>query len=357
MLFGGIEGFTIFRPNEIVYNKTIPPVYITDLLVFNRPVIPGDDHKILSAPIDQLDEIHIPYSYSVFTLKFTALNYTHTVKNKYAYILENFDRKWIEVDDRREATYTNLDPGKYTFKVIACNNDGVWNIKGAVLNIIIDPPWYLSIWAKMAYLIMIIIGIYLLVLYIIHLFDKQKKKLEEEKKHKLLVQQKQFEEEAIRSEREILRLRQEKLESEISYKSNELASLALHNSHKNEILIAIKEDLENLPTDNPDESNKLIQKIISSIHQDIELDHNWNQFELHFDEVHENFLKRLKEKYPDLKPLYIKLCAYIRMRLSSKQMASLMNTSLASVEKNRYRLREKLKLEEGVKLTDFIEKF
>jgi len=89
----------------------------------------------------------------------------------------------------------------------------------------------------------------------------------------------------------------------------------------------------------------------------MELDDKWSQFELFFDEVHENFLNRLREKYPDLKPLYIKLCAYIRMKLSSKQIASLMNTSLASVEKNRYRLRDKLKLEDGIKLTDYIEKF
>jgi len=357
MLFGGIEGFNIFRPSEIVNNNTIPPVYITNLLVFNKPVFPGDDHKILSAPIDQLDEIHLPYSYSVFTLKFTALNYIHTSKNQYAYILENFEKKWNEVGNKREATYTNLDPGTYYFRVRACNNDGIWNNEGAQLKIIIDPPWYFSIWAKMAYLIMIIIGLYMLSLYIIHLFNKQKKKLEDEKKHKLEQQQKQFEEESDKSEKEILRLRQEKLENQISYKSNELASLALHNSHKNEILIAIKEDLENLPSDDPEENENRIKKIINSIQQDMDLDENWNQFELYFDEVHENFLKRLREKYPDLKPLYIKLCAYIRMRLTSKQIASLMNTSLASVEKNRYRLREKLSLEEGIKLTDYIEKF
>jgi archaellum component FlaC len=87
----------------------------------------------------------------------------------------------------------------------------------------------------------------------------------------------------------------------------------LHFSHKNEILISIKEDLEKVLNNNQEESIQMVKKIIGSIQNDLTLDDNWNQFELHFDEVHENFLKRFKETYPDLKPLYLKLCAYIRM--------------------------------------------
>ncbi len=396
MLFGGIEGFNMFRPEEIKDNLTIPPVYITELLIFNKTVTPGDKHKIMDVPIDQLQEVHIPYEYSVITLRFTALNYTHTSKNKYSYILDNFEKKWNNVVSKREATYTNLDPGTYIFRVRACNNDGIWNMEGTTLKIIIDPPWYYTIWAKIIYLLVILLMLYLLVRYIINLFKKQKLKLENEKKQKLLIQQKKFEEEAmqaekeilelknqrllhelfvleqekkynekseqlkqeqLKAEKEILKLKQEKLENEISYKSNELASLALHFSHKNEILIAIKEDMEKLSIDNLDESVNLVKKTLKSIQDDLELDDNWHQFELHFDEVHQDFLKRFKEKYPDLKPMYLKLCAYIRMKLTSKQIAALTNTSLASVEKNRYRLREKLSLEEGIKLTDFIEKF
>jgi streptogramin lyase len=396
MLFGGIEGFNIFNPANIRDNMNIPPVYITELLIFNKRVIPGDDHHVLDVPIDQVKQIRLPYDYSVITLKFTAINYTHTTKNRYAYFLENFEKQWNEVGNKREATYTNLDPGTYVFHVRACNNDGIWNMEGSTLMIIIDPPWYLTVWAKIIYVLLIICALILLAWYISNLFKRQKRKMEIEKKRKLLAQQKQFEDDAIkaereilelknqklqnelfvleqekrltekseqlkqeqlRSEKEILKLQQEKLKNEISYKSNELASLALHFSHKNEILISIKEDLEKVLNNDREESSQMVKKIISSIQNDLTLDDNWNQFELHFDEVHENFLKRFKETYPDLKPLYLKLCAYIRMKLTSKQIASLMNTSLASVEKNRYRLREKLQLEEGTRLTDFIEKF
>lgn len=357
LLFGGIEGFNMFKPADIKDNMNIPPVYITELLIFNKPVVPGDEHYVLEVPVDQVKEIRLPYDYSVFTLRFTAINYTHTSKNRYSFFLENFEKEWNEAGLKREATYTNLDPGTYFFHVRACNNDGIWNMEGTSLKIIVDPPWYLTTWAKLIYLFLVFLILFLLVLYVLNLFRRQTRKLEIEKKRKLQAQQKQFEEEAMKAEKEILKLQQEKLKNEISYKTNELASLALHYSHKNETLIAIKENLEKISEVNPQESYQLVKQIINSIQNDLELDENWNQFELHFDEVHENFLKRFKERYPDLRPIYLKLCAYIRMKLTSKQIASLMNTSLASVEKNRYRLKEKLNLAEGIKLTDFIEKF
>jgi ligand-binding sensor domain-containing protein len=396
LLFGGIEGFNMFKPSEIRDNITIPPVYITELLIFNNPVNPGDYHNLLSVPIDQTKEIRLPSKYSVFTLRFTALNYTHTIKNRYAYYLENFETKWNEVGNKREATYTNLDPGTYYFHVRACNNDGIWNLEGASLKIIIDPPWYQSNLAKLIYVALSILFISALALYLIYIFKRQKRKMEIEKKRKLNAQKRQFEEEAMKAEREILELmnqklenelyvleqkkilnekneqlrqeqlkaekeilnlHQEKLKNEISFKTNKLASLALHYAHKNEILISIKEDLKKVPHDNLELNSQMVKKIINSIETDLDLDENWSQFELHFDEVHENFLKRFREKYPDLRPIYLKLSAYIRMKLSSKQIAALMNTSLASVEKNRHRLKEKLNLDEGIKLSDYIEKF
>jgi len=396
-LFGGIEGFNAFHPSSVKDNEVVPPVYITDLFIFNQQVVPGDQFQVLEKPISSVKEVRLSYNYNVFTIKFSALNYTNTVKNKYAYILEKFEKKWNYVGNKREATYTNLDPGVYTFKVKACNNDGVWNETGASIRIIIDPPWYNKAWANSIKVVLGIFAIYILFLFIEQKFVKQRKKLEAEKKQKLLIQQRMYEEEALDAERqilllknqqlindkqvfeqekqlrikeeqhkdeqrkaeqEILSLQQEKLENDISFKSKELASLALSNSHKNEILISIKDDLEIIISDKlPEPANSSLRKIISSIQNDLNLDDNWNQFELHFDQVHENFLKRLKEKFPQLKPTYLKLCAYIRMRLTSKQISALMNSTIASVEKSRYRLREKLNMEEGQKLTEFIEKF
>jgi DNA-binding NarL/FixJ family response regulator len=133
--------------------------------------------------------------------------------------------------------------------------------------------------------------------------------------------------------------------------------MALHNSHKNEILIGIKDDLDKLETKDSAEKLIIIKKIRSSIDNDLALDSDWSQFELHFDEVHENFLSRIKVKYPELRPIYMKLCVCIRMKLTTKQIAALLKTSAASVEKNKYRLREKLQLSEEIRLTDFIQNF
>ena len=146
MFFGGVQGFNSFFPKNLIDNDYIPPVVLTDFLLFNQSVAIGADSP-LQIQISFADEIVLTHEQSVFTFKFAALNYRFSAKNQYAYMLEGFDQAWTNVDSsQRSATYTHLDPGTYTFRVKASNNDGVWNDIGTAIRLIITPPWWRTWW-------------------------------------------------------------------------------------------------------------------------------------------------------------------------------------------------------------------
>jgi len=146
--FGGVNGFNLFSPDNMPENATPPPVVLTDFQLFNRTVPVGEDSPLKKA-INVADEISLRYDQDVFRLRFAALNYSASQKNRYAYKLEGFDQDWRYTDaNERSATYTKLPPGQYVFRVKASNNDGVWNERGVALPITIIPPWWLTWWFR-----------------------------------------------------------------------------------------------------------------------------------------------------------------------------------------------------------------
>ncbi len=148
LFFGGVGGFNAFYPSQLNDNPNIPPVVLTDLQLFNQPVAIGGDSP-LQQHINLADQITLSHDQSVFSFKFSALNYRSPEKNQYAYKMEGFDHDWTYVDSqRRFATYTNLDPGSYTFRVKASNNDGLWNEQGVSIKIVITPPWWKTWWFR-----------------------------------------------------------------------------------------------------------------------------------------------------------------------------------------------------------------
>ncbi|MBK8901293.1 MAG: response regulator [Anaerolineaceae bacterium] len=149
LFFGGVNGFNGFYPDELVDNPTAPPVVLTDFELFNQPVQIGAEDSPLKQAINVASNITLHYDQSVFRFQFAALNYTNPQKNQYAYKLEGFDQDWQYTDsNRRFATYTNLDPGNYVFRVKASNNDGVWNEEGTAVTITITPPWWETWWFR-----------------------------------------------------------------------------------------------------------------------------------------------------------------------------------------------------------------
>ena len=153
LVFGSSKGLVIFNPTNISQNLTPPPVVITDIQVLNKSLKKNQDGSQLKHSISQIHHLTLNHNQSVFSFQFAALNYHQPESNQYAYKLVGFDDHWNFVGTRRWASYTNLDPGQYTFHVKATNNDGLWNEKGTELSLTILPPWWLTWWAYCIYLI------------------------------------------------------------------------------------------------------------------------------------------------------------------------------------------------------------
>jgi len=148
MYFGNSKGFVTFYPGSIKPDTHIPPVAITGFYIFNKPVQPGPESP-LEKPVTETKSVTLSHSQNVFSIEFAALNYSAPEEIKYKYMLGGFDKEWNYCDaSHRLATYTNLDPGKYTFKVTAANEDGLWNPEGTAISILVNPPWWDTLWFK-----------------------------------------------------------------------------------------------------------------------------------------------------------------------------------------------------------------
>ncbi|WP_422361996.1 two-component regulator propeller domain-containing protein [Reichenbachiella sp.] len=154
MLFGGIDGFNRFKPDEIKKNTYEPPVYFSDFKLFNQSVKVGSESP-LNKNIRKTEKINLTYDQNDFSFEFAALSFSQTSKNEYAYQLVNYDEGWQNVGNRREAYYTNVPPGYYVFKVKGTNNDGIYSKHEASVEIVISPAWYNTYWAYSLYIIII----------------------------------------------------------------------------------------------------------------------------------------------------------------------------------------------------------
>ncbi|MXV17334.1 hybrid sensor histidine kinase/response regulator [Hufsiella ginkgonis] len=148
LYFGGVNGFNSFRNNRIIYNKVPPPVVFTMFSISNKPIIPGAKGSPLQNDISVTNDIVLNYKQASFSVEFAALNFIAPEGNRYAYQLAGQDTAWIYSGAQRKATYTNLAPGEYVFKVKASNNDGVWNGRPAALKITIVPPFWMTWWFR-----------------------------------------------------------------------------------------------------------------------------------------------------------------------------------------------------------------
>jgi ligand-binding sensor domain-containing protein/signal transduction histidine kinase len=155
LYFGGENGFNYFDPHLIKNNPNFPPIVFTDFRLFYKSVNPGNPDYNESSPLKKsvsfTKEIELKYFQDIFSIEFIALNFTHSTKNKYKFKLEGFDPDWVYSGNENQATYTNIDPGAYTFRVMAANNDGIWNPDEASMRIIILPPPWATWWAYILY--------------------------------------------------------------------------------------------------------------------------------------------------------------------------------------------------------------
>jgi signal transduction histidine kinase/ligand-binding sensor domain-containing protein/CheY-like chemotaxis protein len=179
MLFSCCKGLMSFNPGNINPNKYQPPVVITDFRLFYKPVVPGDDSKILKTSISVTKELQLSYNQNVFSFEFTAISFINPEKNRYAFKLDPFDKDWNYTDYKnRVATYTNLPPGDYVFHVKASNNDDVWNEEGTSIRIRITQPFWKSQWFIWSMILFLMALIYIIISLRSRTLRKQKLLLE-----------------------------------------------------------------------------------------------------------------------------------------------------------------------------------
>lgn len=370
----GDEGY--FLINYEAYKKRAEPtsVLISGVRIINKidsTVFGGyyanaaDDKTSINGQVPE-----IGYSWNSLHFDFASSSYGRQEVVEFAYYLEDFDKGWSAWARKNEKEYTYLSPGTYTFKVKARIKDGTESAV-ASYRFIILPPWYRTAWAYAIYLLLAVGCAYSVYRGQKRKFLAQQQKHEEERKRLEYLNQLQAEKhdeeqkqlmylhqlELERNEKEIIRLKNEKLESEIQLKHSELASTTLNLIQKGEMLVKVKEEFVRMKkVSEIDKESEDYKKIIRMLGDD-KMKKNWEQFALHFDKVHSDFLVTLKSRYPNLTPSELKLCAYLRLNLASKEIAQVMNISIKSVELARYRLRKKLQIQPEVNLFNFLLNF
>lgn len=268
----------------------------------------------------------------------------------FQYKLEGLDTDWSGWSERKEIEYTRLPKGDYRFLVRTFNAHGILNVP-IQFKFTVLPIWYAS---TLAYGFYFLAGLLIIVLSQ-YFFRKRinrqhlRIQLEADSKRELERQQ------AIQ---EIISLQNKNLHTEISHKNIQLADATISIIRKNELLIEIKKELEKqkntLASKYP---GRYFEKITSLINKNISSDHDWQMFEALFDQAHQNFFMRLKQAHPELTQSDLKLCAYLKLNLSSKEIAPLLNITNRGVEIRRYRLRKRLGLNVNQNLVEFIMQF
>ncbi|GAB3985793.1 triple tyrosine motif-containing protein [Spirosoma daeguense] len=281
---------------------------------------------------------------STILVTFSTPYYTQPVK--YSYWLENSTRGWSPYATSHQKEFSNLPPGQYVFHL-----KSNLNATETTLSFEIRPPWYWNVWSKLLYFILFVTFCGLI--YVLHLrrVTIQQNRVRKRMETKLRRQEE-------KSQQKIILLQKEQLEQSLIQKSEELANSTMGLIHKNELLMQLKEELNRTKAK---ESSRFpgedFQRITTLIDTNISSERDWKIFETNFNKVHEQFLKRLFDEYPDLGQGDLKLAAYLRMNLSTKEIAQLLNITHRSVELKRYRLRKKLDLQADANLSEFMIKY
>jgi DNA-binding CsgD family transcriptional regulator len=323
------NGYALLRADQPDFSFGIED---KQLMVANIE-IKGRSGLVQNLPLEQ-NTIRIPYNRNSLILSYAFPIFSHGAHSFQSFV-EGLDFAWSDPLDKPVFEFTRIPAGEYTIRVRAFNE---WN-RGSVENritLVVLPPWYLNRISFIAYAVLIIVLLLTSRHLLVRRIRLREKKIQETK------------------EKELIRLRNEKLNADLSFKSQELANSTMAIIKKNEFLLELKETLkrqkEDLGTRFPE---KYYSKLMRKIDNNVSSMDDWKVFEFNFEKAHEKFLQKLINKYPQLTHSDLRLCAYLRMNLSSKEIAPLLRISYRGVENHRYKLRKKLILKKEVNLTDF----
>jgi ligand-binding sensor domain-containing protein len=350
VLLGNENGFIHYDPSQLAsYSKPLR-VFISEVQLSRTDSVLYRGHLFSSSENEPI----LRYKDNSLHFFFSAVGYEYAERNQFSTFLKGYDSKWSEWEGRLNREFTNLREGDYEFYVKARN---IYDTESETLTFKfkVKPPWSRTQPAYIVYLLLILFFIILIVYFIDKRLKYLRRKEELIQRRKFIEREKELQRDALIAEKEVIKLRNEKLIHEMKTKNKELADQTMLQIQKNKFLINLKAELHRIAAENNDlNSNSNIKKLIRKIDHDINNENNWKILETHFSNVHEEFLTRLKTEYPHISPAELRLCACLRMNISTKDIAGLLNLSVRGIEASRYRLRKTLNLDRSENLTDFI---
>lgn len=329
-LLGTQEGFAIYSPNKtnqlikskcLIRNIEIIGESVDSMLFFGKPNSPLEFKYINN-------NLRFTFSIPEFGVIDQVIFQTQLYRNKKAL------SGWQNVKEVNYREFTNLKEGIYTFEVRAKKGDVILGSETYKFKVL--PPWYRTKAANAFYFLVLIVA----VLVIYSRFKKQASKLKEEKERELEIKEKLH--------------KTEKLEIELKNKDNELAYMALSYAQKKEMLASLENKLDALSKELEHSEKQKVNSLKRTISSSIDDESNWENFQVHFDQKNDNFFQKLKEIDCKLNESYLLFCSYVKMGKSNKEIAELMNISVAAVEKRKYRLKKKWGLKNEMSFTDHL---
>jgi AraC family chitin signaling transcriptional activator len=331
-LIGTTDGYYTINLNELNsknYNVLITSVSANEL---NREPFAN----AVSA------EGSLDYAQNNITFNFTVPEYSKYVNAEFQYKLEGMQEEWSDWSNRTYISFKNLSPGDYVFKVRAKTGNSL-SVNTAEYKFTILKPWYATTFALIIYLILTLVAAYMINRAYKNYYQRQHEKLIEENNRLLEIKE-------LENEQEVMKIKNDQLQQEFENKNRELAASTMNLIKKNELLSMIKDDLKKTG----EGSDRNIKSVITTINKNINEDDTWDMFKEAFNNADKDFLKKIKKEHPLLTPNDLRLCAYLRLNLSSKEIAPLLNISVRSVEIKRYRLRKKMDLQHELGLVEYI---
>lgn len=331
------EGLCKYQPHPYRDKKKIT-FQLATAWAFNRK---NEKKTHLNPSVNNI----IGYNNNNIIFNFRLTDFSHDEEYLIECFLEGYDNRWVATSKKRSITYNNLSAGNYILKTRVSNSFGKVIARKAV-DFQIKKPWYHSLWAYLTYgIFIILIIVILIIVYIRIVLSRNNKAFEKKEKERLLQLDKQ--------EKLITQLKNEKLEADLVYKGKELANASMLLINHEKILQQLKNEIQQLVLSGKI-PNKQGNQLIQAIQENLSDEDIWTLFEENFDLIHENFFRKLQEKYPNLTPTDLKLCALLRLNYNTKEIAGILNLSTRGVEAGRYRLRKKLNLSEEINLVSFM---
>jgi ligand-binding sensor domain-containing protein/DNA-binding CsgD family transcriptional regulator len=328
----------ISRPQVVIGNIRL--IGKTDSLIFGGYFMKNNRISTLQ---DLSGSLRLANTFNSLHFEYSSTLFEHRKNIEFSYQLVGFDKNWSPWLQKTEKDYTNLPAGKYFFTLKAINCVGNESSRVAYAFEVL-PAWYQSIWMYLLYAVM-----FGLILYLLFKWQKKKHRIAQAKLSYLHLLEME------RSEKEIVRLEYEKLEADVDYKNRELSTMTMHLVQRGKVLAKIKDVISSVIKNHDiNDSSPSFRHLIRLIRDVEKSDQDWDNFSMHFNSVNAGFFNKLKDLYPDLTPNELKLSAYLKMNLSTKEIAQLMNITIKAVEVGRYRLRKKLRLQPETNLYDFL---